>query len=296
MIRLVFSVVFMSKITPQDFVKMKGREKIVMVALYDYAFAKVANEVDIHGVLIGDSVIMNVYGFKSTHYATLRDIVRHVQAVVNANPRYLVVGDMPFMTYETSKKDALKNASKIIKAGADAVKVEGGVEIVDKVEALVKAGIPVMGHIGLTPQRYLVLGGYRLMGKTVEIAEKIIEDAKALQDAGVFSIVIEFTAAEVAAEITRRLRIPTICIGSGPECDGQILVINDILGISDIQPFFAKKYVDLRLIVREALRQYAEDVKSGRFPGEEHYRRMRSDEYELLKKKLKEKEDMYSRC
>ncbi len=279
-----------------DFVKMKGREKIVMVALYDYISAKIADEVGVHGVLIGDSVIMNVYGFKSTHYATIRDIVRHVQAVSNANPRYLIVGDMPFMTYETSKKDALKNASKIIRAGADAVKVEGGQEIADKVEALVKAGIPVMGHIGLTPQRYLTLGGYRLMGKTVDIAEKIIEDAYALQDAGAFSIVIEFTVSEVAAEITRSLKIPTICIGSGPECDGQILVINDILGISEIQPFFAKKYANLRDIIREALKNYVEDVKNGRFPSEEHFRRMKREEYEQLKQRIEErrKKNMHS--
>ncbi len=277
------------KITAQDFMKMKGREKIVMVALYDYQTAKIANEVDIHGVLIGDSVIMNVYGFKSTHYARLSDIARHVRAVANANPRYLIVGDMPFMTYETSRRDALKNASKLIRAGADAVKVEGGSEIVNRVEALVKAGIPVMGHIGLTPQRYLTLGGYRLMGKTIDAAEKIVEDALALQEAGAFSIVIEFTAAEVAKEITRILRIPTICIGSGPECDGQILVINDILGLSEIQPFFAKKYADLRSVIRQALENYARDVKEGKFPCEEHFKRMRREEYEELRRRLKDK-------
>ncbi len=284
----------MQKITVHDFVKMKGREKIVMVALYDYQTAKIANEVDIHGVLIGDSVIMNVYGFKSTHYARISDIARHVRAVANANPRYLIVGDMPFMTYETSRRDALRNAAKLIRAGADAVKLEGGSEIADKVEALVKAGIPVMGHIGLTPQRYLTLGGYKLMGKTVDVAEKIIEDALALQDAGAFSIVIEFTVAEVAAEITRRLKIPTICIGSGPDCDGQILVINDIVGLSDIQPFFAKKYIDLRSLIRQALENYSREVREGKFPSEEHYRRMRNEEYEELKRRLKSKESMHS--
>jgi len=278
------------KITVTDFLNMKGREKIVMIATYDYITAKLCDQAGVDGILIGDSVIMNLYGFPTTHHATLRDIIRHTQAVANAKPRALVVADMPFMSYETSKRDAVRNAAKLIRAGADAVKVEGGAEIADKVEAIVKAGIPVMGHIGLTPQRVLRLGGYRLMGKTAEVGLKLLEDAKALEEAGAFSVVIEFTAAEVAAEITRRLKIPTICIGSGPDCDGQILVLHDILGLSEIEPFFAKKYLNLKEQILKALSEYVQDVRQGRFPGPEHYRKMKSDEYEKFLKMLKDLE------
>ncbi len=278
------------KITATDFLSMKGKEKIVMIATYDYITAKLCDQAGVDGILIGDSVIMNLYGFSTTHHATLRDIIRHTQAVANAKPRALVVADMPFMTYETSRKEAVKNAAKLIRAGADAVKVEGGAEIADKVEAIVKAGIPVMGHIGLTPQRVLRLGGYRLMGKTAEIALKLLEDAKALEEAGAFSIVIEFTAAEVAAEITRRLKIPTICIGAGPECDGQILVLHDIIGLSEIEPFFAKKYLNLKEQILKAVTEYVQDVRQGKFPGPEHYKKMKKEEYERFLRMLEARE------
>lgn len=277
------------RISVTDFLKAKGQRKLVMIATYDYLTAKIVDEAGVDGILIGDSVIMNLYGFPTTHYATIRDIVRHTQAVANAKPRALIVADMPFMTYETSRKDALKNATKLIRAGADAVKVEGGVEIVDKVEALVKAGIPVMGHIGLTPQRALRLGGYKLMGKAWENALQLIEDARALEEAGAFSIVIEFTAAEVAAEITRRVKIPTICIGSGPDCDGQIIVLHDIIGLSEIEPFFAKKYVNVRELIKKAVQEYAQEVREGRFPSEEHYKKMPKEEYVKFKAELEKK-------
>ncbi len=277
------------RVTVTDFLKAKGQRKLVMIATYDYLTAKIVDEAGVDGILIGDSVIMNLYGFPTTHYATIRDIVRHTQAVANARPRALIVADMPFMTYETSREDALRNATKLIRAGADAVKVEGGVEIADKVEALVKAGIPVMGHIGLTPQRVLKLGGYKLMGKAWESALQLVEDAKALEEAGVFSIVIEFTAAEVAAEITRRVKVPTICIGSGPDCDGQIIVLHDIIGLSEIEPFFAKRYVNVRDLIRKAVLEYVQEVREGKFPSEQHYRRMPREEYEKFKLELEKR-------
>ncbi len=273
-----------------DIMSKKGRERIVMLALYDYQMAKMASECDVDGILVGDSVVMNVYGFSNTLYATLRDIIRHTQAVANARPSALIVADMPFMTYETSIRDALRNASKLVRAGAEAVKIEGGIEVARIVDALTKYGIPVMGHIGLTPQRVLRIGGYKLMGRTAELGLKLLEDAKALEEAGAFSIVIEFTAAEVAEEITKRVNVPTICIGSGPGCDGQILVVNDILGLSDVRPPFAKVYVDLRDIIVSAIRQYVSEVRQGRFPSEEHCRRMRREELNEFIRMLRERE------
>jgi len=181
----------------------------------------------------------------------------------------------------------VRNAGLMLKAGADAVKLEGGAEQADKIEAMVKAGIPVMGHIGLTPQRYLVLGGYRRRGKKIREAEKIIEDAKALEEAGVFAIVIEFTAAEVAKIITEEVSVPTICIGSGPYCDGQVLVLHDLLGINEQVPPFAKKYADLHGIVIEAVKNYVREVKNALFPSEEHYFHMKEEDYRELVKKLR---------
>lgn len=277
------------RVTIHDFLSKKGKEKIVMLAVYDYPMTKIIDECGIDGILVGDSVIMNVYGFPNTLYATLNDIIRHTKAVANAKPRALIVADMPFMTYEVSKKEAVKNAAKLIKAGADAVKLEGGVEIVDKIEAIIKAGIPVMGHIGLTPQRILKFGGYKLMGRTAELGLKLIEDAKALEEVGVFSIVVELTTREVAREITNRVKVPTICIGSGPDCDGQILVLHDILGLSDLKLSFVKQYIDLRSIIKNVIQEYINDVKLGRFPGVEHFKTMSENEYRKLQELLRQK-------
>lgn len=278
---------FSGRLSVEDVVSMKGREKIVMVTAYDYFTAKLVDKAGVDGILVGDSLAMVVYGYSTTLQATMQDLLRHTKAVVNAKPRSLVIADMPFMTYEVCRKDALKNSSKLVKIGADAVKLEGGVEIIDKVEAIVKAGIPVMGHVGLTPQRVLKLGGYKLMGKTAEIGEKILEDAKALEEAGVFSIVIEFTVTEVAKEVTEKLKIPTICIGSGPNCDGQILVIHDILGLSEYTPFFAKKYINLTNTITKAVKKYINDVKTGNFPKKQHYKCMNNEEYTKFKNIIK---------
>lgn len=272
------------KITPRHFVKAKkeGR-RIVMITAYDYIQARVVDEAGVDGILIGDSLGMVVMGYRSTVFVTLDMIKHHLRAVLNANPRALVVADMPFLSYEVSREEAVRNAGELIKMGADAVKIEGGVEIIDKVEAMTKIGIPVMGHIGLNPQRYLI-HGLRLRGTTAEDAKKIIEDAKALEEAGVFSIVIEFTTAEIASEITRILKIPTICIGSGPYCDGQILVFHDVVGLTPSPPPFARRYANTLEIFSEAIKRYVSDVREGRFPSEKEYFSIDKSEYERFKR------------
>lgn len=273
------------KITVKDIVGLKGKQKIVMVTAYDYSMARLVDKAGVDIILVGDSLGMVMHGLDSTIPVTMDDMVHHVRAVANAKPRALVVGDMPFLSYEVSREEAVRNAGLLLKAGAEAVKVEGGIEISDRIEAMVKAGIPVMGHVGLTPQRYLAIGGYRKRGKRIEEAEKIIEDALAVQDAGAFAVVIEFTAKEVAEIITRKLKIPTICIGSGPACDGQVLVLHDLLGINENPPPFAKKYTELARIIVEAVSTYAKEVREGLFPSSQHYFTMKNEDRELLYRK-----------
>lgn len=276
-----------SRIYPHDFVKKKKLgEKIVMITAYSYYDALLADKAGIDGLLVGDSLGMVIMGYSSTLPVTLDEVKHHLRAVVNARPRALVVADMPFLSYEVSKNEAIRNAGELIKLGADAVKVEGGSEVSEIVEALTRVGIPVMGHIGLNPQRYLMLGGYKLRGKNVEDALNIIESAKALQDAGVFSIVIEYTTWQVAAEVTRVTRVPTICIGAGAECDGQILVIHDLLGINPTPPPFARKYTDLYNEILRALSRYAEDVRRGVFPSPNEFWGMNDEELKKFKERL----------
>lgn len=279
----------MKKVTVRDILKMKEEGvPIVMITSYDCYIAKLVDECKVDGILVGDSVGMVLLGYDTTLPVTMEEMLHHVKAVARAKPRALLIADMPFLSYQVSKEQAVRNAGRFIKAGAEAVKLEGGVEVVDKVEAIVKAGIPVMGHIGLTPQKIHQFGGYRLMGKESELAIKLLEDAKALEEAGVFSIVIEFTAMEVAREITRALRVPTICIGSGPYCDGQIIVLNDIIGLSPFIPSFVKKYADVSSIIRGAVSAYVSEVRARKFPGEEHYRRMPEEEYRKFLKRVEE--------
>lgn len=274
------------KVTPADFVKAKKRgHRIVMVTAYDYYQARMADEAGVDGILVGDSLGVVVMGFSSTIPVTVGMIAHHLGAVLNARPRCLVVADMPFMSYEISREEAVRNAGKLIKMGADAVKVEGLGEVVDKVEAMVRSGIPVMGHVGLNPQRSLVTG-LRMRGKKAEEAIEIIEASKALEEAGAFSIVIEYTASEIAEEITRRLSIPTICIGSGPKCDGQILVFHDLVGLNPSPPPFAKQYLRAYQLMLEALTLYVKEVREGLFPGREMYWSMDPEELEKLKKAL----------
>lgn len=277
------------KITPNDFIKAKrNNERIVMVTAYEYSHARLADEAGIDGILVGDSLGMVIMGFRSTLPVTMNMVLHHLKAVLNARPKSLVVADMPFMSYEPSREEAVRNAGKLMKKGADAVKLEGGLEIVDRVEALTKAGIPVMGHVGLNPQR-AALKGLKMRGKDLDDALDIIESSKALEEAGAFSIVIEYTASEVASIITRRLKIPTICIGSGPECDGQILVFHDLVGLNPSPPPFARKYVDGYSLFLNAMKNYVSDVKRGVFPSEGMFWGMKDGEYEKLKKYLEEK-------
>ena len=279
------------KLLPYHFIKMKKRgKKIVMITAYDYFQARIADEVGVDGILVGDSLGMVVMGYKSTLSVTIDEIAHHTKAVLNASPRALVVADMPFMTYEISKDEALRNAGKLIRLGADAVKLEGGVEIADTVRALVNSGIPVMGHIGLNPQRHLVIGGYRLKGKCAEDALRVLEDAEALEEAGAFAVIIEFTAAEVAAEVTKRLKIPTICIGSGPYCDGQILVFHDVVGLNPEPPLFVKKYAQAYEVLKSAVSTFKMEVERGIFPDKERYYQMKEGELQKLKELIQRRE------
>ena len=260
----------MGRVKARDIVKMKGKEKIVMVTAYDYPTARIVDEAGVDVILVGDSLGMVVLGYESTLPVTLEDMIIHTRAVARARPRALVVGDMPFGSYEPSDSKAVESAIEFARAGADAVKLEGGSEYSDRVRSIVRAGIPVMGHIGLTPQRMLRLGGYRPQGRRASEARELLRDAEEIEAAGAFSLVIEFTAEEVAAKITERLSIPTICIGSGRKCDGQVLVLHDILGLSTHTPPFAKRYADLWSTAVKAVKEYRDEVKKGVFPGEEH--------------------------
>lgn len=260
------------KITVRKFLKKKElKEKIVMVTAYDTPFARIADEAGVDSILVGDSMAMVVLGMENTLNATLTIMIEHTKAVVRAKPKALVVGDMPFMSYETSVAKAVKSAALFAKAGADAVKLEGGEEVSEQIKAIVKAGIPTMGHIGLTPQRFLRLGGYRMIGKRKEEEDQLFKDAEAVEGSGAFSVVLEYVTSDIAKRITEKLSIPTICIGSGPYCDGQVLVLHDILGLSTFTPPFAKQYVNLSSIAKEAIMKYAKEVREGQFPSPQYY-------------------------
>jgi 3-methyl-2-oxobutanoate hydroxymethyltransferase len=251
--------------------KQKG-EKIAMLTAYDYATAKIIDEAGIPMILVGDSLGMVVLGYESTVSVTLEEMLHHTKAVVRGTRNALVVGDMPFMTYHTSTADAQRNAARFIQeAGAQAVKLEGGVTVAEKVRAITDCGIPVMGHIGLTPQSINQLGGYKVQGRTEETAKRLLEDAKALEQAGAFAVVMETVPIPLAALITQRIAIPTIGIGAGSGCDGQVQVVSDILGLfTDFVPKHAKQYAKLAGEIRAAVTEYGTEVRSGHFPGEEH--------------------------
>ncbi len=275
----------MREITPRRIIEMKGKEKIVMVTAYDYPSALIADRAGMDIIFVGDSLGMVVYGYENTLNVSMEQMVFHTSAVARAVRKALVLADMPFGSYEVSVEEGVKNAIRLIQAGADAVKIEGGADHYELVKKLVRMGIPVMGHTGLTPQRYLRLGGYRLMGETEEEIEEIIRDAKALEKAGAFAIVIEFTLSDVARLVTEEVSIPTIGIGSGPHVDGQVLVWHDLLGIYENTPPFVKKYADLGSMIQLALEEYRSDVKEGKFPGREHYWEfLDKDEFEKKKR------------
>lgn len=261
------------KITLPQLQEMKARgEKITMVTAYDYPSALMADRAEIEMILVGDSLGMVVLGYESTVPVTMEDMLHHTKAVMRARPSCLVVADMPFLSYQVSVSEAVRNAGRLIQeGGADAVKLEGGRAVVDKVKAIVEAGIPVMGHLGLTPQSATQLGGFRVQGREEEAARRIREEAELLQEAGAFSLVLECIPAMLAKDITSRLNIPTIGIGAGPYCDGQVLVYHDLLGLFErFKPKFVKRYAQLGEEIVRALGQYRQEVRSGAFPGEEH--------------------------
>lgn len=261
-----------SKVTVPYLLEQKRRgEKFTMLTAYDYPTALALDDAGIDAILIGDSVGMVVLGYDSTLPVTMDDILHHTKPVVRAAKRALVVSDMPFMSFQISKPEAKRNAGRLLaEGGAAAVKVEGGEEIAGTVRAIVDMGVPVMGHIGLTPQSVNVFGGYGLQANAVGDAMRLIADAEALEQAGCFSIVLEKVPAEVAREVTQRVSIPTIGIGAGPHCDGQVLVVQDLLGLYEkFVPKFSKQYAELGKAIREAAGAYIREVKSGAFPAPE---------------------------
>jgi 3-methyl-2-oxobutanoate hydroxymethyltransferase len=261
------------KITAPHIVKMKRRgEKITCLTAYDYSFARILDEAGVEMLLVGDSLGCVVQGNHNTLAVTMDEMVYHTRMVVRGRKRALVIGDMPFLSYQVSKEKAVENAGRFLQeGGAEAVKLEGGVAMRETIEALVQAGIPVMGHIGLTPQSVHQFGGYKVQGRHKERREAVLRDALAVEDAGAFSVVLEGMPLDLADEITRRLTIPTIGIGAGVGCDGQVLVIHDMLGLfDDFTPKFVKRYADLKTVILDAVKTYISDVKEKKFPTEEH--------------------------
>ncbi|NLD37102.1 MAG: 3-methyl-2-oxobutanoate hydroxymethyltransferase [Desulfatiglans sp.] len=263
--------------------KMNG-EKITMLTAYDYSAATLVDQAGIDTILIGDSLGNVMLGYNSTVPVTMDEMLHHCRAVSRAVKNGFVIGDMPFMSYQVSIEKAVENAGRFMKEGnCDAVKLEGGSEMAPAVNAIVKAGIPVCGHLGLTPQTATMLGGYKVQGKDAASARKIIHSAKDLEEAGAFMIVFECIPDSLAARITEELNIPTIGIGAGPDCDGQVLVYHDILGMYEkFTPKFVKQYLNLAPMIKDAIKQYKTDVEKGVFPGPEHVFRMDQGEAEKL--------------
>ncbi|MBB3278406.1 3-methyl-2-oxobutanoate hydroxymethyltransferase [Slackia isoflavoniconvertens] len=263
--------------------KAKG-EKLSMLTAYDYSTAKLEDESGINGILVGDSLGNVVLGYEDTVSVTMEDMIHHGAAVARGAKNALVVVDMPFMSYEVTVEEAVRNAGRLMKEGrAGAVKLEGGVRVAEQIRAIVKAGIPVMGHIGLTPQSINVFGGFKVQGKSEEAARALLADAKAVEEAGAFAVVIEAVPAALAQMITDAVSIPTIGIGAGAGCDGQILVYQDMLGMfSDFTPKFVKRYANVGEVMREAFANYAAEVALGAFPTEEHTYKIKDDVLEKL--------------
>ncbi|HDK7160623.1 TPA: 3-methyl-2-oxobutanoate hydroxymethyltransferase [Clostridium botulinum] len=259
--------------TVSTFQELKDRgEKITMLTAYDYSMAKLIDSSGINGILVGDSLGMVCLGYENTLSVTMEDMLHHTKAVVRGTSNALVVGDMPFMSYQTSIYDAVYNAGRFIKeAGAHAVKLEGGATVAEEIKAIVKAQIPVMGHIGLTPQSVNMFGGFKVQGKNEKVAKKLIEDAKILEEAGAFSIVLECIPEKLSKIISESISIPTIGIGAGKYCDGQILVYQDMLSMfSDFKPKFVKSFGNIGESIKDGVSQYIKEVKEAKFPEEKH--------------------------
>jgi 3-methyl-2-oxobutanoate hydroxymethyltransferase len=256
--------------TIPDFRKCKAEgRKISVVTAYDALFTRIVEAAGIDVILVGDSLGVVVQGHKDTLSVTMEDMLYHTRLVAGAAQRSLVIGDMPFLSYQVSVEEAVRNGGRFLQAGAAAVKLEGGEAVVDRVQAMTRAGIPVMGHLGMTPQSVHRYGGYKVQGKEAEQAKAMLADARALEAAGAFALVLEAIPAELAGTITRALSIPTIGIGAGPSCDGQVLVLYDLLGLfEEFVPKFVKPYAHLRADAVQALRRYREEVEQGKFPAD----------------------------
>ncbi len=257
---------------PRVVAKKAAGEKITMVTAYDYPAARLVDRAGVDIILVGDSLGMVVLGYEDTTKVTMDEMLHHSRAVARARPRALVVGDMPFGTFQASADDAVRNAVRFVQeGGAEAVKLEGGQAVASAAASIVAAGIPVMGHIGLTPQSVHALGGYRVQGRTSEAESQLLRDAASLEAAGVFAVVLEGMPLKLGRRITEALRVPTIGIGAGPYCDGQVLVLHDLLGFFDgFAPKFAKPYADLNTVIVEAVERFRADVEAGAFPDREH--------------------------
>ena len=277
----------MSKdVTIPDIQQAKAEDrKLVMLTAYDYPFGLLADQAEVDMVLVGDSLGMVVMGLDGTVEVTMDHMIHHIKAVVRGCKGPLVIGDMPFMSYNTSVRESIHNAGRLMKeGGCDAVKLEGGLNFVPTVEAIVKAGIPVQGHIGLTPQTASALGGFKMQGKDAAAAKQIIEDARGLQDAGVFSIVLEAVPAPLGKLVSEAVRVPIIGIGAGPDVDGQVLVTHDMVGLFDkFIPKFVKQYTQIRTIILDAMNAYKKDAQAGAFPGPEHSFKMPEETLTQLK-------------
>jgi 3-methyl-2-oxobutanoate hydroxymethyltransferase len=260
------------------------KRKLVMLTAYDYSMARLADSCGIDGILVGDSLGMVCLGYKDTLSVTVEDMVHHTAAVSRGAKEALLISDMPFMSYHASLYDAVINAGRLVQEGhAEAVKLEGGASVSRQVRAIVKAQIPVMGHIGLTPQSVNVFGGFKVQGRRLDAARRLIDDAKRLEDAGAFAITLECIPAALSEKITEAVSIPTIGIGAGPKCDGQVLVYHDMLGMfPDFKPKFVKTYSNTGDMITDAIKRYAEEVRSGAFPAREHSFSIETDVLENL--------------
>jgi 3-methyl-2-oxobutanoate hydroxymethyltransferase len=272
----------------KDIVEKKNLgKKISVVTAYDYSIALLCDQAGIDILLVGDSAGMVMLGYENTIPVTMEQMILFTEAVSKARQNALIVADLPFMSYQASIEDAITNAGRLIKAGADSIKLEGGQEMKKTIHAIVERGIPVMGHIGLQPQTTMLSQGYKVQGKTLVAAKKLIYDAKALEEAGVFSIALEMISHEVAKIISERVSVPTIGIGSGKYCDGQVLVVHDLLGMYDkLKPKFVKQYLSLSKDIKKAITSYRRDIEMGKFPTKGNWFCMDSSELQKLKEEI----------
>ena len=271
----------------RDITSKKGSTKISVITAYDYTTALLCDKAGMDILLVGDSGGMVMLGYQNTIPVTMEQMCFFTEAVSRGRQNAMVVADLPFMSYQASKSQAIENSGRLIKAGADAVKLEGGHEVAETVHAIVETGIPVMGHIGLQPQTTVLQEGYKVQAKTMDAAMRLIEDAKALEEAGAFSIALEMVTQEIAKIITGSIKIPTIGIGSGPDCDGQVLVFHDVVGLYEkIKPKFVKRYLELSQEIVKAVEAYKSEITSGKFPAKEHCFSIDKSELERLKREI----------